>query len=55
MVQKLQPIMIFDFCKALLTLAMKVLGFSISTYSYLPVISNHNWFYPDLQQTATNF
>ena len=36
MVQKLQPIIIFDFCKALLTLAMKVLGFPINTYSYLP-------------------
>ena len=54
-VQKLQLIMIFDFFKALLTLAMKVLGFSINIYSYLPAVTNHNWFYPNLQRAAANF
>ena len=48
-VQKLQLIMIFDFSKALLTLAMKVLGFSINMNSYLAPISTHNWFYPKLE------
>ena len=54
-VQKLQLIMIFDFCKALSTLAMKGLVFSTNMYSYLPAIFNHNWFYPILQRAAANF
>ena len=53
-VQKLHLIMIFYLCEALLTLAMKVLGFSINIYSYLPAISNHKWFYPNLRRAAAN-
>ena len=55
MVQELQLIMIFDFCKALMTLAMKILGFSIGIHSYLPAISNPNMFYPNLQRATANF
>ena len=54
-VQKLQLIMIFDFCKALLLLAMKVLGFSININSYLAAISILDWFHPKLQWVATTF
>ena len=54
-VQKLQLIMIFDFCKAFLTLEMKVLGFPININSYLVAISTINWFYLKLQWPAANF
>ena len=54
-VQKLQLIMFFDFCKALLTLAMKFLGFSINIILYLSAVSTLNWFYLKLQWPAANF
>ena len=54
-VQKLQLIMIFDFCKAFLTLEMKILGFPTNINSYLATISTLNWFYLKIQWPATNF
>ena len=55
MVQKLLPIMMFDNCKALLNLAMKVLGFFLSVNSYLSSISTFNWFYLKLQLTDVQY
>ena len=54
-VQKLQLIMVLDFCKVLLTLGLKILAFFIDVNWCLGAISNLNWFYPKLQWATANF